>query len=156
MQAVVNKKSVDIRPQKTDGTFPTDAEDQAGLQAGVALVTGSTYVYLLDAPKACPLQQFHVKWDSSAALTITLEKCSLIGVADTSTTAGDWIEEDSTTDLTIDKSVGTVTGTSLGVTAGNAGGATFTWKFASSLRTRLKIVATTGGTVRVAAVGKDL
>lgn len=155
MQLVVGTKAVDVRPVKSDGTFPTDKEDQAGLQAGVTLANSTTYFYVMDAQRPCPLQSFHVKWDSAVAATFTWENANLVNVTNYSTTAGEWVEEDSTTDLTINKSVGTVTGTSLAVTAGTAGGATFKHKFAGFLRTRLKAVVTTGGVVRVAAVGKD-
>lgn len=156
MQMVVGKKAVDVRPRKSDGTYPTQAEDQSGLAAGVTLVNGTTYFYVMDAQRPCPLQSFHIKWDNAVALTITWENSNLVDVNEYSTTAGDWIEEDSTTDLTINKTVGTVTGTSLAVTAGTAGGATFKHKFAGFLRTRLKVVVGgTGGVVRVAAVGKD-
>ena len=155
MQMVIGKKSVDVSPQKSDGTFPTQVEDQAGLQAGVTLVNGTTYFYVLDAQRPCPLQSFHIKWDSAAILTVTLEKSNLVDVTAYSTTAGDWIEDDSA-DLLIDKTSGTVTGTSLAVAGGTAGGATFKHKFAAFIRTRLKVVVGgTGGVVRVAAVGKD-
>jgi hypothetical protein len=154
---IVNAKGSDVRPQKSDGTFPSDAENQAQLAPGVTLVAGSTYFYLLDAPRNSGTQGFHIKFDNAIALTVTLEHTNLVDVSAVSTTAGDWQEEDSTTDLTINKSVGTLTGTSLAITAGTAGSASFVWKFAAAIRTRLKIVVGgTGGVVRVAAVAKDL
>lgn len=125
-------------------------------KAGYTLSTGVTYYYDLGpGTKESPYQAVHVKWDAACALTISIEDTCFDNVMAYSTTTGEWEHEDPSTAYIAHDGNSTVTNSTVTVSAGAVGGCVIHFSQMGSLKSRLKIVATTGGVVRVAMGAKD-
>ena len=145
-----------ITPLKSDGTSP----DRAG-DGKFTLAAATTYYFPLGGADASVVSG-HVAWTGSAIIitSITVEDCNFphLDVTDYSANVGEWIDEDPTTAFV--GVVGTGVSASNGIVAatGDAagGGCMFHVADTGARRTRLKmVVGATGGTVRVAAGGKE-
>lgn len=133
-----------------------DGSVLAMITGKATLVTGKTYVYPLGG-NAATVESVHIQWDANAALTITVEDSNFAPADVTmySTTTGDWLNENPSTAYVATVGAGAaVASATVTVTAGNTGGALYHLGNTGAKRTRLKIVATTGGVVRVACHGK--
>jgi hypothetical protein len=146
----------DIVPLDSAAGASLDRTNADGSTAGYTLVTGHTYLYEL-GPAAwdAPFQSFHIKWDATAVLTITVEDSNFPDVASWSMTAGDWEKEDVPTAYIAHDGGATVTSGTVSVPGGTAGGCLIHLCESGAIRTRLKVVATTGGVVRVAGAAKE-
>ena len=168
MTAMYNVGSDNLVPQKsTDGSNPVSADT-----AGYTLAVATYYIPLASSEgptvSECFLASFHVKWSAALAATITVESTNYpatIGsagtgradVTDWDTTAGNWIQENPTNNLTF--SIGgagnSVTAQTIVAGGTNAGAVIMYIANAAARRYRLKVVVTTGGTLRAGSCGKD-
>lgn len=144
-----------VAPIKSDGTLQTDEKGRGNY----TLTSGTTYYYPLGGAGA-PLIGAHVQWDASIVITSITVEDSNFGDDEapiTSSTAGDWIDEDpSTAFVGLVGAGATATNGVVAVTGGAAGGAMFHIANSGARRTRLKVVVgATGGVLRAAAWGKD-
>jgi hypothetical protein len=142
-------------PQIAGGGSPPINPGPAG---ACLLASGQTYYYPL-GDDASPLASVHIKWDANVIVTFTIETCNFpIGdVANASTTAGEWMQENPTTAYASGSGSGglTVTNLSLAVAGGSAGGSTVHIGNLGTRRARLKaVVGGTGGVVQVAGYAK--
>lgn len=142
---------------KSDGTVI-----RAKVGAGVTLANATTYYFLLGGEDA-PLEHAGIKWDSAVVAVFTVETCAFprkLGpgsdtddVTDVDETDGNWIKEDPPGYVAVDGAGGaggaTVANLAITVAGGSAGGASIHLGNHGGLRTRLKVVVTTGGLVRV-------
>lgn len=163
----------DLPVFKTNG----NEADPSPTTGGVTLANATTYYAPLGsqttpAPAQTSLNSVHVKWDSAFVGVITIETCNFperkggvsIGAADVSnfdTTVGNWIQEDPPTAYISTKSTdgttggATVANATVTVAGGTAGGCMFHLGNLGARRTRVKLVSTTGGVVRISYTGKN-
>jgi hypothetical protein len=152
----------DVYPIKSDGT----KGDRDGIEAkasGYTLASSTSYYYDLGpSSREGAFQSVHVKWDSAAILTITIEDSNFTDVTVYDTTAGNWLLENPSTAYIANKSTdastggSTVTNATVAVAGGTAGGCFFNIGMTGAMRTRLKIaVGGTGGVVRVSVATKE-
>lgn len=141
--------------KQSDGTTPTE-----GPRGAFLLAANTTYIYPLASIEA-PFVSVHLTGldDALIITSATIRDCNHgeLDVADTSTTAGDWIAEDPTTAFVGADGAGwTPTNGVLAVAGGAVGGAMWHIGETGAARTILEVVVGgTGGKVRVSGHGKD-
>jgi len=128
--------------------------------AGQATLESSTTYYVPLSTLESLIEHLHLTWSNSIVFTSIEVETSSLADADapvTDTTVGDWIKEDPTgAYVAVAGSGVTATLLTLAGTASSVGGASIHLGNLGSRRSRLKVViGATGGTLRVAAHGKD-
>lgn len=144
---------------------------------GCTLASGTTYVFPFGHERSAitvetALASMHLKWDASVIVTFTIETCNFpatlsgngqgaIDVASYDNAKGNWIQENPTTAYisvtSTDGTTGgaTVTGATIVVAGGTAGGCLIHLGNLGARRCRIKaVVGGTGGVVRAYAHGK--
>lgn len=164
-----NSGSDNLKPYKsTDASVPVSADT-----AGYTLAVATYYIPLGSSESTLNAESwglsYHLKWNAALAATITLESTNYparVGMAatgradvsDTDTTAGNWIQENPATaypGFTIGGAGNSVTAVTIVAGGTNAGAAGILIPTALMRRYRLKVVVTTGGTLRAGACGKS-
>lgn len=142
--------------QKQDVTGDTDTGDGTG--RGWFLLAAGTYYFPIGGQDS-NTQSIHLQHDAAVAISASLPETSDLPDTDTSwysDTAGEWFGENpSTAYVPVDGATTTATNATVAVVAGNKGGARWNVADLGARRTRLKVVVTTQGKVRVATWGKE-
>ena len=117
---------------------------------GVTLANNATF-YVGFGVEGALIQSVHLQWDAALILTaVTVEDSNNPDAAITSSTAGEWIQEDPATAYVGGLGNLTVTNLTLAVAGGAAGGAMIHLGNLGSLRQRLKlVVGGTGGVIKI-------
>jgi hypothetical protein len=125
---------------------------------GVYTLANSTTYYVAVGAFSSTYQSLHLQWSSPVVATITFESSDFAEAeaALTSTTSGDWLQENpSTAYVPITGTGASVLAMTITLAGGGIGGARVNITGLAAGRMRVKIVVTTGGTIRVAEFGKD-
>jgi hypothetical protein len=142
-----------VQPIKSDGTLAVAAGSH-----GVYTLSGSSTYYAEINTQTSPTQSIHLQWSAALAATITVETSdfAVADAATTSSTAGDWVQQNPSSAYVPVVGSGN-SASALTITAGGsaAGAAQINLAGLGSPRLRVKIVVTTGGTIRIAQSGKE-
>ncbi len=157
MSLAVNRCT--IQPITSAGVLATPGSESAFSTGGrgVYRLAAGTHYFPLPVGGAT-MFNVHLQHDAEIAAVGTIETCGFAEseVADHSTVAGEWMDQDPSTAFVA--TVGATTTAASGVAtivAGNLGGADWQISLCSAPRARLKLVVTTAGEVRVGFTGKN-
>lgn len=135
--------------------FPLGGGTLEGGRNGVLLTVGTFFVAI--ASDTALLSGCTVQWDATLAMTITVEDTCNPDVAVNSNVAGDgWVQENPSTAYVGGTGSGglSVVNLTLTIAGGTAGGAGINLGNSGMLRTRLRVVVTTGGRAVFSGHGK--
>lgn len=142
-----------LQPVKSEGTLAAEAGP-----AGVYTLANLSTYYLDVGGLSAPLLSVHFQWSSALVAVISFEDSNFDEhqASLTSTTGGDWIPEDpSTAEVEVTGTGASAAGAIITLAGGGAGGGMAHIGNLGSARVRVKVVVTTGGTLRAAHFGKD-
>jgi|SRR6188474_235013 len=125
---------------------------------GLQTVTGGTPANYGLGGDASLIQHVHIQWDAALVGTVTFWSSEFPEVAISSTTAGDWIQENPTSGVYVAFSpagAGTNTNLQINIPGGTAGGCSVHLGNLGSLMLRAQVVCTTQGVMRIQAGGKE-
>lgn len=133
----------------------TAIQQASDAKKGIQAVTTDHYGLGNDASM---ISSVHLQWDASLVATITIWSSSFPEVAVTSTTAGEWIQQNPPTGYTAISPAGAATAATpfvLAIPGGTAGGADLQIGNCGSMRLKAQVVATVAGQLRIRTHGKQ-
>lgn len=145
-----------IVPTQANGIQAADTPSGSTFGKGFVLAANTTYYAYLGGAEAAALAA-QIRWDAAIVLTsVAIEDCVFNDVPKLDTVLGNWIKQDATPPVKANSTAGgTVTGQTLAVAGGTAGGCTFSLHLWGNKRARMAIVVgATGGAVRVGGASK--